>query len=68
MTRRKRREWNRWERRELMRLILEDEERDKKIIEEVTKKLADARAFQEEQVRRGIEPEPITVSTDWHEF
>jgi len=62
MTRKERREW---ERKEFMRSILESEGRDKKMIEEITKKIADVRAFQEEQVRRGIESETITVSTDW---
>jgi len=68
MTRKERREWERWERKEFMRSILESEKRDKKMIDEMMEKVEAARAFQEEQIRRGIEPETITVSSDWELF
>jgi len=68
MTRRERREWDRWERRELMRSISERDEREERLIEEMMEKIADARVFQAEQIRRGIKPEPITISTDWEAF
>jgi len=65
MTRRDRR---RWEGMGFIEPVLTDEERDKRLIDEMMEKIEIARAFQAEQVRRGIEPEPITVSSEWEAF
>jgi len=65
MTRRERRKR---ERKGFAKLILTEEEKDRRLIEEITKKIEDAQVFQEEQIRKGIEPKPITASTDWEVF
>jgi len=63
-----RREKRERERKRFMKSTLTNEERDKRMIEEIMEKIANAREFQVEQARRGIKPEPITVSTDWEPF